>query len=100
MAVMPGDFSRICALMREGRADQIEELYRDRIKAIKTFRQQNYDIQEDTISQVLMPEEFQNNFSAVKTKGDGNCLYNAAAMGIGGIFKSAYIRNACKVCFV
>ena len=90
---------RLCALMREGRADQIEELYRDRIKAIKTFRQQNYDIQ-DVISQVLMPEEFQNNFSAVKTKGDGNCLYNAAAMGIGGIFKSAYIRNACKVCFV
>ena len=43
-----------------------------------------------------MPEEFQNNFSAEKTKGDGNCLYNAAAMGIGGIFKSAYIRN----CFV
>ena len=41
---MAGDFSRLCALMREGRADQIEELYRDRIKAIKTFRQQNYDI--------------------------------------------------------
>ena len=86
--------------MREGRAAQIEELYRDKSKAIKTFRQQNYDIQEDVISQVLMPEEFQNSFSAVKTKGDGNCLYNAAAMGIGGIFKSAYIRNACKVCFV
>ena len=71
MVGVPGDFSRLCALMREGRADQIEELYRDRIKAIKTFRQQNYDIQKDVISQVLMPEEFQNNFSAVKTKGDG-----------------------------
>ena len=89
-----------CALMQEGKADQKEELYRDRIKAIKTFHQQNYDIQEDVISQVFMPEEFQNNFSAVKTTGDGNCLYNAAAMGIGGIFKSAYIRNACKICFV
>ena len=87
---MPGDFSRLCALMRKGRADQIEDLYRDRIKAIKTFRQQNYDIQEDVISQVLMPEEFQNNFSAVKTKGDGNCLYNAAAIGIGGIFLSQH----------
>ena len=86
--------------MQEGKADQKEELYRDRIKAIKTFHQQNYDIQEDVISQVFMPEEFQNNFSAVKTTGDGNCLYNAAAMGIGGIFKSAYIRNACKICFV
>ena len=42
------DFSRLCALMREGRADQIEELYRDRssngrpittdrIKAIKHY---------------------------------------------------------------
>ena len=83
MAGVPGDFSRLCALMQERRADQTEELYRDRIKAIKTFRQQNYDIQEDVISQVLMAEEFQNNFSAVKTKGDGNCMYNAAAMGIG-----------------
>ena len=100
MAGVPGDFSRLYALMREGRADRIEELYRDRINPIKTFRQQNYDIQEDVISQVLMREKFQNNFSAVKTKRDGNCLYNAAAMGIGGIFKSAYIRNACKVCFV
>ena len=78
----------------------LKELYRDRIKAIKTFRLQNYDIQEDVISQVLMSEEFQNNFSAVKTKGYGNFLYNPAAIGIGGVFKSAYNRNACKVCFV
>ena len=58
MAGVPGGFSRLCALMREGRADRIEELYRDRIKAMKTFHQQNYDIQEDVISQILMPEEF------------------------------------------
>ena len=63
MAGVLGDFSRLCALMREGRADQIEELYRNRIKAIKTFRQQNNDIQEDVISQVLMPEEFQKTIS-------------------------------------
>ena len=90
----------MCVNARGEGPDQIEELYRDRIKAIKTFRQQTYDIQEDVISQVLMPKEFQNNFSAVQTKGGGNCLYNAAAMGIRGTFKSAYIRNACKVCFV
>ena len=88
---------RLCALMREGRADQIEELYRDRIKAIKTFRQQNYDIHEDVISQVLMPEVFQNNFSAVKTKGDGNCLYNAAAMGIGGILSQHTLEMHAKI---
>ena len=81
MAVMPGDFSRICALMREGRADQIEELYRDRIKAIKTFRQQNYDIQEDTISQVLMPEEFQNNFSAVKNQRGRKLIVQCSSNG-------------------
>ena len=100
MAGVPGDFSRLCALMREGRADQIEELYRDRIKAIKTFRQQNYDIQEDVISQVLMPEEFSKQFLCCKDQRGRKLLVQCTAMGIGGIFKSAYIRNACKVFFV
>ena len=69
-----------------------EDRFTERINTLKTFLQQNHAdaaFQEDVISQVLMPEEFQQNFSAIKTKGDGNCWYNAAAMGIGGIFKSA-----------
>ena len=89
MAGVPVDFSRLCVLMREGRADHIEELYKERINVLKTFHQKIslLTFKKMLYLKFLMPEEFQQNFSARKTKGDGNCLYNAAAIGIGGIFK-------------
>ena len=40
-------------------------------------------LETDTISQLLIPEPFQN-LKAVKTKGDGNCLYHAASIGLSG----------------
>ena len=33
-----------------------------------------------TFKKIIYLEEFQNNFSVVKTKGDENCLYNGSTM--------------------
>ena len=45
------------------------------------------NVQEDALSQILIPDDLvplepNKRFVALKTKGDGNCLYNAASLCI------------------
>lgn len=43
----------------------------------------------DALSQILIPDDLVENnqhFVAVKTTGNGNCLYNATSLSISGIY--------------
>ena len=73
------DFERLLVLMRHSQTNEIKELFNEKIKLIETRDCIHSPVhrERDNISQILMPEEFQGRFCAIKTKGDGNCLYNA-----------------------
>ena len=60
----------------------ISDLYIQRSSVYENLVNPEND-QPDSISQLLIPNA-QQHLYAVKTKGDGNCLYNAAASAIGG----------------
>ena len=86
------DFVKLTGFMNAGKKDDIQSLFnmfKERIMRLDIPFVMFVSLakyQEDPISQILLPEELQGTLCAVKTKGDGNCLYNTAAMGIGGNF--------------
>lgn len=69
-------------LIKKKDTANISDLYRQRSSIYDNLENPQND-QPDSISQLLIPHA-QQHLYAVKTKGDGNCLYNAAVRAIGG----------------
>ena len=80
------EMKHLRSLIESGNRTEIRKLFDQKqlsvLKAIPDSFETNR-LETDTISQLLIPEPFQN-LKAVKTKGDGNCLYHAASIGLAG----------------
>lgn len=78
-----------------GDVNFVRQLFATKIVTLPTQQSKHETIIIDELSKILIPAdlpaiETNQRFIAVKTKGDGNCLYNAASQCITG--NNAYYK--------
>jgi hypothetical protein len=63
---------------------KIQQLFENEHVVLQSIPTTSYCSGFDKLSQILIPDDHANRLLAIKTTGDGNCLYNAVSLGIRG----------------
>jgi len=65
---------------------KIQQLFENEHVVLQSIPTTSYCTGFDILSQILIPvpDDHANRLLAIKTTGDGNCLYNAVSLGIRG----------------